>query len=115
MARTNAIRIGTYASRMLRPWTLLLTGARNPGMLPKMISRSIGKPTPQIGPHPSRRDSFPSVTVSLRRAGMVAPDMTVLLTRSGPGCEPEPDDRFSIATGAPKRHRPRGRVPAAGV
>ena len=82
MAITKAIRIGTYRSSSVRPPRDAL-GRVKEGMLPKMISRTSGKPTPQIGPIRSRRNSRNSVRVSRRSA--VTPDGGARRRRGGPG------------------------------
>ena len=67
MASTKAIRIGTYRSSSVRPPRDAL-GRVKEGMLPKMISRTSGKPMPQMGPTRSRRNSWNSVRVRRRSA-----------------------------------------------
>src|ERR1700691_4760717 len=47
-----------------------LTGLRNPGMFPKIISRTSGKPIPQMMPTRSRMNRVSSVSVRRRRAAV---------------------------------------------
>jgi hypothetical protein len=111
---------------MVSPGALWLTGCRNAGMLPKMISSTSGNPTPQIGPTRSRPNSLSSVSVSRPSAEAEsrrdATSDTCAITRrswfSGiprrlaARCLSTPS---SVASGASYPHRPRGQATAANV